>query len=93
MTMTSWIQIGKFLGGGVAAILALIGLKVAAEYGAGSHYQGGVVLFVVASGILFWQITSARFGQAAANDAAAAEASELILYRALTRSVPDEMLK
>jgi hypothetical protein len=45
----------------VAVLLGLRGLVVASSYGAGSHYQGGIALFLFMIIVLFWQVSSMRF--------------------------------
>ena len=54
-------QVVKFAAGGAAVLLAIIGLNVAARYGTGSHYQGGIALFLFLIAVIFYQIGSARF--------------------------------
>jgi hypothetical protein len=51
----------QFAVGGLMALLGIVGLKVAAGYGSGSHYQGGVLLFLFLIAMIFYQIRTTRF--------------------------------
>ena len=54
-------QVIKFAVGGALALFAIVALDVAAKYGGGSHYQGGIVLFLFLVALIFYMIGSARF--------------------------------
>jgi hypothetical protein len=55
-------QVVKFIVGGALAIFAIVGLSIAARYGTGSHYQGGIALFLFLVAVIFYQISTTNFG-------------------------------
>ncbi len=60
--MTSnWKAVLRVVAAAVAGLLGLQGLRIAAEYGSGSHYQGGIALFLFMVLVIVWQIHSVRF--------------------------------
>lgn len=56
-----WKHSLRLVASAVAAVLGLVGLSIAAAHGSGSHYQGGVALFVFMVLVLFWQVGSVRY--------------------------------
>ena len=54
-------QIEKFAMGGIMAAFAVISLYVAA-HGEGAAYWGGLALFAIMIGLIFYQIAGIRFG-------------------------------
>jgi hypothetical protein len=53
--------IEKFVLGGVIGLFAIIALFAAARHGEGGSYWGGLAVFVFMVGLIFYQITRARF--------------------------------
>jgi hypothetical protein len=54
--------IEKFFTGGLLGLFAVICLFVAARHGEGASYWGGLALFVILVGMIFYLITRADFG-------------------------------
>jgi uncharacterized membrane protein YccC len=55
-------QIEKFLLGGVLGVFAIISLFVAARHSEGASYWGGLAFFAFCIGLIFYQISNAKFG-------------------------------
>jgi len=55
-------QIEKFFMGGMLAVFAVIALYVAA-HGEGAAYWGGLAVFAILIGLIFYQIAGIRFGE------------------------------
>ena len=54
--------IEKFFGGGVLGVFAIICLFVASRHDEGASYWGGLGLFAILIGMIFYLITRAKFG-------------------------------
>ena len=54
--------IEKFVTGGVLGVFAIVALFVAARHGEGASYWGGLGVFAVLIGLIFYQISSVKYG-------------------------------
>ena len=63
MTMKGMSAMEKFFWGGVLGLFAIISLFAASRHGEGASYWGGLGVFAIMIGLIFYMITSARFGE------------------------------
>ncbi len=48
---------------GVLSLFALVSLFVAARHGEGGSYWGGLAVFAILIGLIFYQVTLVKFGR------------------------------
>ena len=60
-------KIEVFALNGVVAVFAVISLFAAARHGEGASYWGGLGVFAICIGIIFWQITRVKHDNDAAH--------------------------
>ncbi|HVO03762.1 MAG TPA: hypothetical protein VMT54_16285 [Candidatus Cybelea sp.] len=53
----------KFFWGGVLGVFAIVALFATARHGEGASYWGGLGVFAILIGLIFYMITRANFGK------------------------------
>lgn len=61
-TMNAMNTIEKFVIGGVLGLFAIVSLFVASRHGEGASYWGGLAFFAICIGLIFYQLTLAKYG-------------------------------